>query len=753
MNCTHHDLHLYKNAADACEYLRNCNYKYDYFNLLTFNYCIAGNRQYITWPLIVIVFLLCFYFLSTSVDEYVSGIVGRISVKMNMSQNLAGLTLLAFGNQIADITVAIVSGGEEEEGIEASLSTILGADSLVIGFVMPTVIFLGNGVIVKGQNFTRDLLTYLIALLLIFSIGIVRRKLSLLYGLIIFSLYIVYVILCIFMEKFENKKKKKNIKKERNENESIGQDDYNSFKVKLFTDDEEKETEDNEEKNENDSIEEIEEKDQEEEEQEEEEQEDNDNKENNEEKKNKKEEKDIVKKEGDEEKKEEEEEKNDEDKKGGEEVEEKEEEENKKDEIVNENKNENNNENNKNENEKGDDNAKNKIEDSKDETIKIEKEIQKRNKKDKKKLKKKVKKEKSDKNKKKIKGHNLSDDIDILSDKMSLIEDMVSLGGNDLFNINDFIKDKYYLKKSREREALQRQTSILIQEKQLVYNRFYYIIEKYYLNNKKEKWSKLSIFKKIIRIFVEFPLNLIRDLTTPPFEKEKWKKEFFALMPISISVCLSLLFGLYEYYIKFPHFIFISVYYMILVFVCYKLYKKSYRGSLPNCEWVLLISALIMSMIWIYAITKILVQMIYDSQYLLPFEVSRSFLIMTVLAVGNALPDFLIDCTLSRSGYAEMALSGTIGSPVFSLLFGFGLSLIKTFSFSDIREQKFDLLNFTPSTKVILCAIAGIFINLVQYMLIFSLVNYKVKRYVSYTGFCVFFGYLVSICLVSFVFV
>ena len=72
--------------------------------------------------------------------------------------------------------------------------------------------------------------------------------------------------------------------------------------------------------------------------------------------------------------------------------------------------------------------------------------------------------------------------------------------------------------------------------------------------------------------------------------------------------------------------------------------------------------------------------------------------------------------------------------------------------YKNIKEQTFDLLNFTPSTKVILCAIAGIFINLVHYMLIFSLVNYRVKRYVSYAGFCVFFGYLISLFLVSFVF-
>ena len=593
-----------------------------------------------------------------------------MSVKLKMSQNLAGLTLLAFGNQVADITVAIVSGGEENGGIEASLSTILGADSLVIGFVMPTVIFLGNGVIVKGQNFTRDLLTYLIALILIFSIGIFQRKLNLIYAFIIFGLYIVYVGLCIIMEKIENKKiskKEKLKKKEEDDNDSVDHDINHDFKIEIFENAEEKGIQGDD----NDSIEDKEDKKNNENKNEEEDK-NNQNKENEEKKKDKA---NLKKKE-----KEEKENKNDkEGKKDYKEMEEKEEKEEK---------------------------------DFKDE-----------------------------------------DEEDNFNDKMSLIDEVASLGGPKIFNINNFLKDKYYLKKSNESEENPRQTSILIGEKKLVYNRLHYTLAKYYLNSKEEKWDEISFFKKVIKIFVEFPLNLVRDLTTPPFENEKWKKEFFAAMPVSISLCLSLFFKLFPYYIKFPHFIFILIYYILAVIICIYLYKKSYRSSLPKYEWALLISALIMSMIWIYTVTTILIQMVNDSQFLLPFEVSRSFLIMTVLALGNALPDFLIDCTLSTSGYAEMALSGTIGSPVFSLLFGFGLSLIKNFSFAEEKEQEFNLLNFTPSTKVILCAMSGIFINLVHYMLIFSLVNYRVKRNVSYAGFCVFFGYLISIVLVSFVFV
>ena len=709
MSCNHTLLHSFNSSELACEYLTECEYEYDYFTLLKLNYCLVGDRQYITWPLIVIVFLLCFYFLSTSVDEYVSRIVGRMSVKLNMSQNLAGLTLLAFGNQVADITVAIVSGGEENGGIEASLSTILGADSFVIGLAMPTVIFLGNGVIVKGQNFTRDLLTYLIALILIFSLGIMSRKLNLIYALIIFGLYIVYVGLCIIMEKIENRKiTKKETKKERNDNESIDRDTHHDFKVKLFDDDEENQNDNKSDNDDNNSV-----------EDEKDEEKKNENKDDNDKNENNKEQENNVN--------------NDTRLKIDEEI------------KVNEKS-------------KEKEKSKKKEKDKdKEKDKKKEKEKEKDKKKKKEKEGKKDKKEHKDKKQKKEKNEKEegSSDIDmkdILSDKMSLIEDIASLGGPGMFNINDFLNEKYYLKKSNESDQLRRQTSILIAERNIVYNRLHYTLAKYYLNSKEEKWSEISWFKKIIKIFVEFPLNLVRDLTTPPFEKEKWKKEFFALMPVSISLCISLLFKLFPYYIKFPHFIFIAVYYVLAIILGIYLYKKSYRTSLPKCEWVLLISALIMSMVWIYTITTILIQMVNDSQFLLPFEISRSFLIMTILAVGNALPDFLIDCTLSTSGYAEMALSGTIGSPVFSLLFGFGLSLIKTFAFSEKKEQEFDLLNFTASTKVILCAMAGIFINLVHYMLIFSLVNYRVKRYVSYAGFCVFFGYLVSIVLVSFVF-
>jgi sodium/potassium/calcium exchanger 6 len=628
-------IHSIKNISKICDYLKE-NYDPDYFGLLKINYCYFGNRQYFTWPLIIIVLLLCFYFLSTSVDEYVSRILGRMSVKLNMSQNLAGLTLLAFGNQAVDIMVALVTGDDDNGGISSSLSTLLGADSLVIGLVLPTVIFLGNGVIVKGQNFLRDLLTYMFAILLVFSLGAFVKYLNIMFALIIFGSYIIYVGICIIMERIE-KKKLLESKKDYDDNDSIDHDEQHDFKVQLFEDEDEKVNEKEDDGSELIKIKE---------------------KTDNKDKKND----DNISKDSKE----------------------------SKSSSIDSNK---------------------MKEKSQDENIKIDKEVEIKNKKEK------------------------------------TINDLTD------FNIKDFFNDKYVLKLNQESERIHRTTSVLINQKHLVYNRLHYTLAKYYLNSKEEKWSEINIFQKIIKIIVEFPINIIRDLTIPPFEKEKWKREFFAVMPVTISLIISLFFGLFKYYIKYPNFIIVIIYYILAIILGIFMYHKTYKGSLPNCEWPLLIASVIMSMIWIYVITTILIQMVMDSRLLLPFKVNISFLIMTILAVGNALPDFLIDCTLSKSGYAEMALSGTIGSPVFSLLFGFGLSLLKTFALKTDRKDDFNLLDFDDqSHKLILCAMVGVFVNLVHYMIVFTLANFKVKRYASYAGYCIFLGYLTSLVLFSFVF-
>ena len=70
-------------------------------------------------------------------------------------------------------------------------------------------------------------------------------------------------------------------------------------------------------------------------------------------------------------------------------------------------------------------------------------------------------------------------------------------------------------------------------------------------------------------------------------------------------------------------------------------------------------------------------------------KLKASFLGLTILAIGNALPDALTTIALSKQGYALMGLTGGYAGQLFGLLVGFGLAMFKKCLVDG--PQKFDL--------------------------------------------------------------
>ena len=81
-------------------------------------------------------------------------------------------------------------------------------------------------------------------------------------------------------------------------------------------------------------------------------------------------------------------------------------------------------------------------------------------------------------------------------------------------------------------------------------------------------------------------------------------------------------------------------------------------------------------------------------------NLDTTFLGLTILAVGNALPDALTTLTLVKQGFGTMAISGGYAGQLFGLLVGFGLSMLKT----TIKEgaQDFSLFKYENLDKNIL---------------------------------------------------
>lgn len=634
-------------SFNLCECLNKYTGEIDYFSLYYFNYCIVNNRPWLTWPILIIILLLCFYFISTTGNDYLAETLGIISEKLKLSQNLAGLTLLALGNTAPDVAVAIVSGGDSDEGLTYSLSSVLGGGSMVFGFVLSTVIFLGKEVSVSGFSFIRDLMTYLIIVLFVFIIGVTYKKMNIFIAVAIFGLYVLYVVICIFME---SKFKEKN---DSTGESSLGIDDDNSsnsdededkekFKLEIFNDEE---------------------------------------KENNEQK----------------------EEKND-----------------------------------------------SKV---KDNNLK-EKLIKENNQDEKKEI---VAADKGNENKEKDEENVNNEDLQFFLGKGQKITGFRAINmikeNEKKFNLNEIMDATYYGKIFAQNEDIYRSYNKELAKKNS--NKYNYALVRYYYLTKTTKWSDKTIFQKIVYVLIDYTFDLLRNLSIPPFDKKRYNKIIFICLPITIPLFITIFFKnkLFPFYTTSPGCWIILSYYIIAIGIAVILNFTLYRTNLPKCEWILLLASLIMSMLWVMVVCNILIQMIDDAKLLLPFEVNESFLAMTILAVGNSVPDFIVNCSLAKTGYAEMALSGCVGAPIFGMSVGFGLSLIIRFLKSDeiTQAEEFNLVDGEIISNVILCAIIGIVLNLLQNIIVGFIKKFKIKRYSSYIGYSIFFLYIIGITIVSFV--
>ena len=596
--CNYEKIHNTSNSKEAiCTYVSECC-KGEYFNILSLNYCYI-NISIISLIIVISILLLCFYFLSSTGNDYLANALGIISEKMQISQNLAGVTFLALGNQAPDVAVAFVAGEGSADGLAISFSSLLGSGSIVISLVLSSVIILGNGVSTSKGNYLRDLGFYLGSLIIIIIFGM-TRIIHLWMAICIFGIYIIYVVICIIMD----------VKGKKNEEENIQNNSTNKeYEVKLI----------NERSESVDLITSL--------------LDDDINKINS-----------I----------------------NSDSITEKETEEN----VSNENK-------------ENDD--------------------------------------KNDENRK----------------------TRLSLGS---FNLYDHIDKSYYKKKKVDFEG----TRISVKYNQ--YSDFRYSSVRNYINTyESTSLEEKTIFGKIFYYGIDLPFNFVRDVTIPAFELKKWNKKMFSAIPFGLSIFITIAFQLYELYIKHPFIM--LIYYLCVFILCIIFYSISYRGKLPKWEWLLLAFAFIISIIWIWAVTNILVNMVEAIQMLLPVQIPQVFLTMTILALGNSLPDFIVNCSLASNNYAEMALAGSIGAPVFGLTFGFGISLLKRIILNgkglelNLRDPK-----DTQTQYIIFSACSNIILTVVFLLVIGFIQNFKLKKFVGFIGYFIYTCYFVVLIYFSFIY-
>ena len=79
-------------------------------------------------------------------DKYLSGALAGIAEKLHLSETLAGVTLLAFGNGASDVISSLIAANltATEEGIGISIGNLIGATWFVSIFSFSLITFYSN---------------------------------------------------------------------------------------------------------------------------------------------------------------------------------------------------------------------------------------------------------------------------------------------------------------------------------------------------------------------------------------------------------------------------------------------------------------------------------------------------------------------------------------------------------------------------------------------------------------------------------
>ena len=140
-----------------------------------------------------------FYLLSFTADEFLSPSLEKLSETLNLSESLAGVTLLAFGAGAPDVFTSLkaIEGGEFS-GIEMGISTLIGSALFILAIVTAGVLQSSPKPIALNKSFfSRDTFFLQIGLIMLLYAIAIRGCIDTIMSVLFLTLYIIYVITAV----------------------------------------------------------------------------------------------------------------------------------------------------------------------------------------------------------------------------------------------------------------------------------------------------------------------------------------------------------------------------------------------------------------------------------------------------------------------------------------------------------------------------------------------------------------------------
>jgi len=167
----------------------------------------------------------------------------------------------------------------------------------------------------------------------------------------------------------------------------------------------------------------------------------------------------------------------------------------------------------------------------------------------------------------------------------------------------------------------------------------------------------------------------------------------------------NIFFVVYSFYLNNIHIFIILL--VITTSISLFLYYYTSKYEVPPFPMVICAFTLLISLVWIWFVANILIALLMTISTLM--NINEAFLGMTILTYGNSISDLILNLSLVRLGYGEMALSGSIAGPLFNLLIGLGLPLVKL----NIKIGEIDIDIFNKKNLIGIICLALLIGNLV----------------------------------------
>lgn len=183
--CTYETI---QNFTDKCQFVKEyCSN--DFIPLYQMHFCSFDEQLYFTIPILVLILVICFYLLSDTSNRYLCNALTILSDRLKLSQNLAGVTMLALGNGAPDVISSFVAS-DNRSGIALAVGCLMGAGIFVSAIVLSSVVLYAEAVKVNKILFNRDIILYVIALGMILAFSL-NGRINIWEAVGFFSLYIM----------------------------------------------------------------------------------------------------------------------------------------------------------------------------------------------------------------------------------------------------------------------------------------------------------------------------------------------------------------------------------------------------------------------------------------------------------------------------------------------------------------------------------------------------------------------------------